>query len=160
WRSFTAMRPQPQDRATGPARGRDADAAARRGRTPSEGRGRPAGSRFQRLQLVDEPGDHRQAELPEFRPGRVEAERRQELRMMPRAAGLQHVEVLLHEALVRLLVQRIERVHQAIAECVGIDVERRVDEVRYVAPERLVAVAEMDRGAETFPLDLQPLAAD
>jgi hypothetical protein len=49
------------------------------------------------------------------------------------AAGGQHREIALGEALVRFLVDRIERVHQAIAERVGVDVERRMDEVRDVA---------------------------
>ena len=39
----------------------------------------------------------------------------------------------------RLLVDAVERVHQAIAEGVGVDVERRMDEVRDVGPEGLVA---------------------
>ena len=50
------------------------------------------------------------------------------------AAGAQHVEIPLREALMRVLVDRIERVHQAIAEGIGVDVERRVDEVPDVGP--------------------------
>ena len=52
-----------------------------------------------------------------------------------RAAGAQHVEVLRLEAGMAGLEHRIQRVHQAIAEGIGIDVERRVDEVRHIGPE-------------------------
>ncbi len=53
---------------------------------------------------------------------------------------------------VALFVDGVKRVHQAVAEGVGVDVERRVDEVRDVGPERLVAVHEGERGAEAFAL--------
>lgn len=49
--------------------------------------------------------------------------------MMLGAAGLQKLEILLLEALLGIAVDRIERVYQAIAEGVGVDIEGRVDEV-------------------------------
>ena len=66
--------------------------------------------------------------------GGIEAEGGQQLLVPLGAAGAQHVEILLGEALLRALVDGIERVHQAVAEGIGIDVERRVDEVRDVGP--------------------------
>src|SRR6478672_1224100 len=71
---------------------------------------------FHPLQLPDQPLDHAQAPLPELRIARVEAERLEQLGMMLGAAGGEHREVALGEARVRLLVDRVERVHQAIAE--------------------------------------------
>src|SRR5438477_6791402 len=82
----------------------------------------------ERFQLSDQPLDHAQPALPECRIARVEPERLEQFRVMPGAAGGQHCEIALGEAFVRLLVDRIERVHQAIAERVGVNVERRMDE--------------------------------
>jgi hypothetical protein len=76
------------------------------------------------------------------------------------AAGLQHVEIALGEALGALLVAGEERVHQAVAEGIGVDVEGRVDEVRDIGPEDLVAGLELDRGAEAFPRHLEPELAE
>ena len=77
-----------------------------------------------------------------------------------RAAGAQHVEIFLRETLMRALKDRVERVHQAIAERIGIDIERRVDEVRDVGPEHAVFVLEAERGPEAFALHLEPDLAD
>src|SRR5690606_6289882 len=77
----------------------------------------------QRLQFVDQSLDHRQPLRPEGWVGGVEAEGLQEFGMVLAAAGPEEVEILLLEARRGLLVDRIERVHQAIAEGVGIDVE-------------------------------------
>src|SRR5262245_37645077 len=93
----------------------------------------------QPLELRDHPLDHADAALPESGIAGVEAEGSQELGMMLGAAGRQHLEVASGEALGRALVDRIERVHQAIAEGIGVDIERRVHEVRDIGPEGLVA---------------------
>ena len=85
--------------------------------------------------------DHRKAHLPEARIAGIEAEGRQQLLVPLGAAGLEHGEILLLEAALRLLVDRVERVHQAVAEGIGVDIERRMDEVRDVGPEGLVALA-------------------
>src|SRR5438105_2258855 len=76
------------------------------------------------------------------------------------AAGGEHLEIALGKAVAGALVDRVEGVHQAIAERVGVDVERRMDEMRDVAPERLVAGPKLDRGAEALALHLHPEAAD
>src|SRR5580704_11029577 len=98
-----------------------------------------------RLQLVDHPCDDRQPAVPEFRVLRVEAERFEQLRIMPGAASREHGEIALREAVRRRFVDRIERVHEAIAEGVGVDIERRVDEMRDVHPEGLIARLDLDR---------------
>src|SRR5487761_1808054 len=112
------------------------------------------------LQLVDEARDNAEALLPEFRVRGVETERRQQLLVPLRTAGAQHVEILLGEALLRALVDRIERVHQAIAERIGINVERRMDEVRDVGPVPPVLVLVADRRAEALLLHVEPDRAD
>src|SRR5712671_2418789 len=95
-----------------------------------------------RLELVDEALDDAEAASPEGGIGGVEAEGRQQLAVAQRAAGLEHREIALGEAGAGALVDGVERVQQAIAEGVGIDVERRMDEVRDVGPEDLVVVVE------------------
>ena len=100
------------------------------------------------------PFDHLEPHRPEIRIGRIEAERGEQLLVVLGAACREHVEIAVGEALLGLLVDGIERVHQAIAEGIGIDVERRVDEVRDVAPEGLVAGLEVDgraRGSRAAP---------
>ncbi len=89
-------------------------------------------------QLVDEARDHVEPARPERRVGRIQPERRQQLLVPLGAAGAQHVQVLRLEARMPVLEHRIQRVHQAIAERIGIDVERRVDEVRHIGPEHTV----------------------
>src|SRR5262249_17776154 len=93
---------------------------------------RATGSRLllQCFELVDQALDHRQAALPEARIASVEPERLEQLGMVLGAPGRKHFEIARRKARLRALVDRIERVHQAIAERVGVDVERRVDEVR------------------------------
>src|SRR5690606_31338693 len=66
----------------------------------------------------------------------------------------------LREAFLRILVDRIERVHEAVAEGIGVDIERRMDEVRNVAPIGLVARPEMNRRSEALALHLHPDTAD
>src|SRR6187431_2702644 len=116
----------------------------------------PSRRPVERLQLPDHALDHAQSTLPEARLPGIEAERRQQLGMMLRAAGGEHREVALREALVRFLVDRIERVDQAIAECVGVNVERRMDEVADIGPEGLVTGLELDRRPEALALHAHP----
>src|SRR5690242_10659938 len=70
---------------------------------------------IQRLQFVDQPRNDAQAAVPELRVARVEAEGCQEFGMMLGAAGGEHFEIALGKAGRRVLVDGIERVHQAIA---------------------------------------------
>src|SRR5262245_35940590 len=110
----------------------------------------------QHFQLVDHALDHAQSALPEGGIARVQTERLQQFRMMLGSAGREHREIALGEAFVTLLVDRVERVHQAIAERIRIHVERRMDEVTDVGPERLVTRLEVDRRAEALALHLEP----
>ena len=112
------------------------------------------------LQLVDEAGDHVQPARPERRVGGVQPERRQQLLVPLGAAGAQHVEVFRLEARMAGLEHRIQRVHQAIAERIGVDIERRVDEMRHIGPEHVVFRRELERRPEAFGLHLQPDLAD
>src|SRR5437868_12286369 len=96
----------------------------------------------QSFELVDKAADYRQAFGPEGRVGGVEAERREQFAMPHSAARLQHFEIAPGEALVRVLVERIERVHQTIPEGIGVDIERGVDEMRDVGPVMAVDAVE------------------
>src|SRR5262249_44351727 len=69
---------------------------------------------LQRLELVDQALDHRQAALPEARVAGVEPERLEQVGMVLGAAGREHHEIACGEARLRALVDRIERIHQAI----------------------------------------------
>ena len=70
------------------------------------------------------------------------------------AARLQHLEILLLKAALGVLVDRVERVHEAVAEGVCVDVEGRVDEVGDVGPEGLVARLQRDRRSQALGLHL------
>src|SRR6266540_4754001 len=72
------------------------------------------------------------------------------------AAGREHFQIALGEAFRRLLVNPVQRVHQAIAEGIGVNVERRVHKVRNIGPEGLVTRLELDRFSEALPLHLEP----
>src|ERR1700682_3761913 len=119
---------------------------------------RAAPSRFgvERFNLVDHPLDQTEAILPELRVAGVEPEGLQKLGMMFAAAGGEHVEVALGEAFIGAFVDRVERIHHAIAERISIDVERRVDEMADIGPERFVTGPETDRRPKTFGLHLHP----
>src|SRR5882724_10783240 len=93
----------------------------------------------QPLKLGDHALDHAQAALPEGRVAGIEPEWLEQLAMVLGAAGRQHRQVALSEALGGALIDRIERVHQAVAERIGVDVKRRVHEVRDIRPEAFVA---------------------
>src|SRR5829696_2630585 len=84
----------------------------------------------QPLQLRDHPLDDPQPALPECRVAGVEAEGREQLGVMLGAAGGEHLQIALGKAFGGVLVDRIERVHQAIAERIGVDIKRRMHEVR------------------------------
>src|SRR5690242_8528133 len=75
---------------------------------------RASPSRFQALQLPDQPLDDTKPALPKRRVARIEAERRQQLGMMLGAAGRQHGEITLGKTFGRILVDGVERIHQAI----------------------------------------------
>src|SRR5205823_6025063 len=72
------------------------------------------------------------------------------------AAGRQHRQIALGEPRLGLFVDRIERVHQAVAERVRVDVERRMNEMGNVNPEGLVAGPKLDRRTEALGLYLEP----
>src|SRR5215831_1718060 len=114
----------------------------------------------QAFELIDELGDYRQAFGPEGRIGRVKAEGGKQLAMPHRAACAQHFEIALREALMRGLVTRIKRVHQTIAESIGIYIERRVDEMRDVGPVMAVDAVEAQCRAEALALHRQPDLAE
>ena len=70
--------------------------------------------------------------------------------LVPPAASMREI-ALRRSRRCGLLVDAVERVHQAVAEGIGVDVEGRVDEVGDVGPEGLVARTEPDRRARGFP---------
>src|SRR5687767_15998514 len=72
----------------------------------------------------------------------------------------QHGQIFLGEPLLGLAVARIERIHQAVAESIGIDVERRMDEMRDISPERLISGSKPDRRSQALALDLEPDLAE
>src|SRR4051812_5198996 len=104
--------------------------------------------------------DHRKPDLPEGGIAGVEPEGGEELGMVLRAAGREHGEIAFDEALIGVLVDAVQRVHEAVAEGVGVDVEGRMDEVRDVGPEVLIALAEPDRRAEALVLHRHPELAE
>src|SRR6266702_54845 len=112
------------------------------------------------FQLVDHARNHRQPTFPELGILGVEAERLEQFGIMLGAAGSQHRQIALGEAARGMFVDRVKRVHQAIAKRIGIDVERRMDEVRDIHPEILVTRADVDRGTEAFALHAEPDFAD
>src|SRR4029079_10727688 len=114
------------------------------------------GISVQRLQLTDHALDHAEAALPEGRVAGIQPERSQELGVMLGAAGCEHRQIALGKAVCRPLVDRVQRIDQAIAEGIGVDIKRRVHEVRDVGPEGLVTGLELDRRAEALVLHLEP----
>src|SRR5579883_2490232 len=105
---------------------------------------------IERFQLSNHPLDHAKPALPELGIAGVEAERLEQFGMMLGAPGRQHGEIALGKAIGGVLVDRIEGVHQTVAERIGIDIERRMDEMRDIDPERLIARLQLDRRAERF----------
>src|SRR5262245_65235281 len=95
---------------------------------------------LQRLELVDHRGNNAQAAVPESPPRGVEAEARQELGIRFRAASLKHCQILVDETRMALAIEGVKRVHQAIAEGIGVDVKWRVHEVGNIGPIVFVAL--------------------
>src|SRR5208337_3977607 len=87
-----------------------------------------------RLQFADHSLDHPEADAPEPGVARVEAEWSEQFGIGLRAAGRQHGEITLGEAFARLLVDAVERIDQAIAEGIGVDIEGRMDEMANIGP--------------------------
>src|SRR6516225_1080625 len=108
------------------------------------------------LELIDQPGDDTKPALPEGRIPGIETERRQQFGIMLGAARREHGQITIGKSLRRVFIDRIQRVHQAVAESIGVNVKRRVNEMRDVAPECLVTGLELDRRAETFLLYVHP----
>ena len=80
-------------------------------RMPSHAAGAWLGAALHvRFDFVDETGDHIQPLVPERRIAGIQAERGQQFGVALGAAGFQHLEILLDEALFRVLVDRVERV--------------------------------------------------
>src|SRR5262249_46570743 len=79
---------------------------------------------------------------------------------MFRAAGSEHRKITLGKACIRLFGHRITRIHEAIAEGIGVNVERRMNEVADIGPVNVIALAEMNRGPEAFRLHAEPDLAD
>ena len=76
------------------------------------------------------------------------------------AACGEHFEILVLEALGRVAVGGVEGIYQPVAKGIGVDVEGRVDEMRDIGPERLVAVREIEDGAEALGLHAHPQGVD
>src|SRR5438552_5035302 len=93
------------------------------------------------FQLVDHARYHRQPAFPELGILGVEAEWLEQFGIVLGAAGSQHRQIALGEAARGMFVDRVKRVHQAIAKRIGIDVERRMNEVRDIHPEILITRA-------------------
>src|SRR5208283_4269789 len=75
-------------------------------------------------------------------------------------AGREHREIALRKAFPRALVDAVERIDEAVAEGIGVHVERRMDEVADIGPVGLVTTSELDRGAEALGLYAHPELAD
>ena len=71
-----------------------------------------------------------------------------------------HLEIAGGEALMRVLVDRVERVHEAVPERIGVDVERRMDEVADIRPVVPVLLVEGEGRAEALGLHRHPDLAD
>ena len=110
----------------------------------------------QPLQLLDEVCYDAEPLVPERGIRCIQTEGRQQLAMPLGAAGLEHVEIFRGETFGRFLVNRIERIDQTIAEGIGVNVERRMDEMGDVGPEVAVAALRRDRGAQRLALGFEP----
>ena len=73
-----------------------------------------------RLKLVDHTFDDLQALVPELGIAGIEAKRREQLRMVLRPPCFQEVKIFRNEARMRFGIKPIERVHEAVAEGVGV----------------------------------------
>ena len=68
-------------------------------------------------------------------------------------AGGQHLQVTLGESIGRILIDRIQRIDQAVAEGIGVDVERRMDEVGDIGPVVPVPLVEAQGRTQALGLD-------
>src|ERR1700722_7897807 len=75
---------------------------------------------------------------------------------MLRAAGGEHRKISFGETFARVLIDAVERIDQAIAESIGVDIEGRMDEMADIGPVRLVARSELDRWPEALALYAHP----
>src|SRR5260370_38004213 len=112
------------------------------------------------FQFVDHARYARKPAVPELRVPGVQPERLEQFGIMLGAAGSEYRQIALGKAGLGVFVDCVERVHQAIAERIGVNVERRMDEVRDVHPEVLVARADIDGRAEALALHAEPDFAD
>src|SRR5262245_2889140 len=113
-----------------------------------------------RFQLIDQLRNQSEPAAPELGVARVQAERREQFGMMLGSPSGQHLEIALGKTALGLFVNGIERVHEAIAECIGINIEGRMHEMRDIRPEGLVARLELDRRPKTFALHRHPQIAE
>src|ERR1700681_943148 len=112
------------------------------------------------FQLIGHARDYRQPAFPESGILGVQAEWLEQFGIMLGAAGGEHRQIALGKTRLGMFVNRVERVHQAIAERIGVDVERRMDEVGDIHPEILIAGTDVDRGAQALALHAEPDFAD
>src|SRR6185295_1103796 len=99
-----------------------------RARTRASPAWRPRASRnaklcLQCLELIDHRRDNVQAAVPERLPGGVEAEARQELGIRFRSASFEHRHILVDEPRMARAIKSVKRVHEAIAEGIGVNVK-------------------------------------
>src|SRR5919198_4660563 len=60
------------------------------------------------------------------------------------AARRKHRKIALRKSFARSLIDAVEGIYEAIAKGIGINVKRRVDEMRYIGPIGLGHVAKLD----------------
>src|SRR5688500_11463322 len=75
-----------------------------------------AESAFLPLQIVDEATNHAQPLVPEGGIGCIQPEGRQQLAVPQGAAGRQHLQVPFGEPARRILIDRVQRIDQTVAE--------------------------------------------
>ena len=80
--------------------------------------------------------------------------------MVFRAACLQHIKVFLFKIRQPALVGGIKRVHQTIAKGIGIDIERRMHEMRDIGPKGLVSIHEIKDFTQGLRLHRHPERVD
>src|ERR1700758_5824568 len=72
------------------------------------------------------------------------------------AARPQQLKIALGKTLMRVLVHRIERVHQTITKSICIDIERSMNEMRNVGPVMPIDAVETQRGTQALALHCEP----
>lgn len=76
--------------------------------------------------------------------------------MTQRSAGAQKFEIFLFEAFGLLFVDGVERIHETIPEGISIDIERNMDEMRYIGPINTIVVSELEGGTKASALHIEP----